>query len=88
MCAFVPFVGYFNEIEEIKRKGECAGNDGEKEVRAPLFQSREKKIYIHSHRYPRAFFSFFGGFPQPPGEVMTSRIYKTYYNSGYRVRAL
>ena len=51
-------------------------NDGEREVRAPLFQSRGKKIYIHSRRYPHAFLFvlfFFLEFPQPPGGVMTRR---------------
>ena len=51
---------FYCKIEEIRRSGQRAGNDGE-------------KIYIHSRRYLRAFFFFWFGFPQPPGGVMTRR---------------
>ena len=44
MCAFVRFVGYFNKIKEIKRNGECPGNDGKNEVRARLSLSIKRTI--------------------------------------------
>ena len=42
--AFVRFVGYCNKIEEIKRNGERAGNDGKNEVRARLSLSIKRTI--------------------------------------------
>ena len=68
-------------------------NDGEREVRAPLFQSRGKKIYIHSRRYPHAFlfvlFFFFGiSSTSRRRDDATYSIYKTDYNSGKRFLAL
>ena len=52
---------FYCKIEEIKRSGQRAGNDGEKNL----------------HSFPslpaRVFFFFWFGFPQPPGGVMTRR---------------
>ena len=49
----------------------------------------KKSIFIPVVTRTRFCFGFFFlEFPQPPGGVMTRRIYKTDYNSGKRFRAL
>ena len=68
---------FYCKIEEIKRSGQRAGNDGE-------------KIYIHSRRYLRAFFFFLFWISSTSrrSDDATYSIYKTDYNSGKRFRAL
>ena len=93
MRAFVRFRWLFYcKKEEIKRSCERVGNDSEREVRAPLFQSRKKKsIFIPVVTRTRfcLFFFFFGiSSTSRRSDDATYSIYETDYDGGKRFRAL